>query len=124
QYPSFPYAYSAVYVNDLPVFVSADMVLEAVHRSYDAILMTLETAVLAPRVERLLASMRARLASGGHGLDPAVAADADFYLAVAASLIAGSVQAPVAGASASEVADFVAAAQRAGGEEIKELFGV
>ncbi len=31
-YPSFPYAYAAIYVHDLPVFVSGDMVLEALHR--------------------------------------------------------------------------------------------
>jgi Protein of unknown function (DUF3160) len=124
QHASFPYAYSAIYVNDLPVFVSADMVLEAVHRSYDAIVAALEATVLVPRVDGLLASMRGRLAAGDHGLDAAVAADVDFYLAVAASLITGTPQAPVAGAAASEVQSFVALANEAAGEKERDLFGV
>ncbi len=57
-YPSFPYAYAAIYVHDLPVFVSGDMVLEALHRSYDDILQAVEQEALIPRVSRLLVAMR------------------------------------------------------------------
>lgn len=123
-YPSFPYAYAAIYVHDLPVFVSADMVLEAVHRSYDDMLEALEVQVLIPRVMRLLDSMRARLAQGGGGLTEQAAADADFYLAVAHSLLAGAPSEPVAGASRADIQTFLKHAEAADGEREKSMFGV
>lgn len=123
-YPSFPYAYAAIYVHDLPVFVSGDMVLEAVHRSYDDMLQALEIEVLIPRVQRLLDSMRARLAQGGAGLTEQAAADADFYLTVAHSLLAGSPGEPVAGASRADIAAFLKHAEAADGEQLKSMFGV
>ncbi|HEU5076363.1 MAG TPA: DUF3160 domain-containing protein, partial [Polyangiaceae bacterium] len=123
-YPSFPYAYAAIYVHDLPVFVSGDMVLEAVHRSYDDILKSLETAVLIPRVRRLLEAMRGRLAQDGSGLTEQAAADADFYLTVAHSLISGTPSEPVAGASSRDIAEFLAHAEAADGEQVKSMFGV
>ncbi|WP_437710995.1 DUF3160 domain-containing protein [Sorangium sp. So ce448] len=123
-YPSFPYAYAAIYVHDLPVFVSGDMVLEAMHRSYDDILQALEQAVLIPRVTRLLDTMRARLASGDSGLSQQAAADADFYLTVARSLLMGAPSAPVAGASNAEIASFLTHAEAADGEQQKSMFGV
>lgn len=122
-YPSFPYAYAAIYVHDLPVFVSGDMVLEAVHRSYDDMLQALELEVLIPRVLRLLEAMRASLARGA-GLTEQAAVDADFYLTVAHSLLVGSPSEPVAGASAADVASFLAHAETADGEQRKSMFGV
>lgn len=123
-YPSFPYAYAAIYVHDLPVFVSGDMVLEALHRSYDDILQAVEQEALIPRVMRLLVSMRDQLKSGDAPLSAQAAADADFYLTVAYSLLTGSAQAPVAGASSDEIASFLAHADAADGEQKKSMFGV
>ncbi len=123
-YPSFPYAYAAIYVHDLPVFVSGDMVLEALHRSYDDILQAVEQQALIPRVSRLLAAMREKLSTGAAPLSAQTAADADFYLTVAYSLLTGVAQAPVAGASAGEVASFLAHAEAADGEQQKSMFGV
>ncbi len=48
RYPHFAYGYKAIYSQDLPVFISADSILQAVHQSYDAILEALELAALAP----------------------------------------------------------------------------
>ena len=45
-FPTFFYGYKAIYAADLPVFISADSILYAVHRSYDAILKELEQARL------------------------------------------------------------------------------
>jgi hypothetical protein len=123
-YPSFPYAYAAIYVHDLPVFVSGDMVLEALHRSYDDILQAVEQEALIPRVSRLLVAMREKLSTGTAPLSAQTAADADFYLTVAYSLLTGAAQAPVAGASADDVASFLAHAEAADGEQQKSMFGV
>src|SRR5690606_40996446 len=45
------------------LYVSADSILEAVHRSYDEILKALEMGALIPALGELLTGMRARLSS-------------------------------------------------------------
>jgi hypothetical protein len=122
QYPSFPYGYFDIYSADLPVYVTADMVLEAVHRSYDNILKAVEVASLAPRLTRLLGAMRARLSAPGAALSAQAAEDADFYLTVAQSLLSESAVTPAL-AKASEVADFVAKANAASGSRLMSIFG-
>jgi len=123
EYPSFPYAYAEIYSQDLPVFVSADMLLEAVHRSYDAILEQLELAVLAPRLSALLARMRARLGSAEFEADATLGADLDLFLSVGQRLLDGSTVAPVRGADALQIADLVGRAQAASGAGTLLLFG-
>ena len=112
-----------VYAEDLPVFVSADSILDALHRSYDAILEDLEPAALIPQLTRLLGSMRARLADD-HSLSAEVAQDVDFHLTVAASLLMGQVQQPSTGIDPSEVEQFFSSANAATGTEDRMMFGV
>src|SRR5690606_5876780 len=61
SYPSFAYGYSDIYMNDLPVYVSADMILEAVFRSHDKILQELERRSLKPLLSEILTELRTRL---------------------------------------------------------------
>jgi hypothetical protein len=122
QYPSFPYGYFDIYGSDLPVYVTADMVLEAVHRSYDDMLQAIELTDLAPRLGRLLTAMRGRLAAGDANLSEQAAQDADFYLSVAASLLAGQLAEPVAGADATDVRAFVRDATTASGARWITIF--
>lgn len=85
--------YYRIYKRDLPVFISADAILHAWHRSYDAILEELETHVLMPALDEILTAMSAKVADArrdyGDGLCSASVTDADFFLAVARSLLAG-----------------------------------
>jgi hypothetical protein len=87
-----------VYSRDLPVFVSADAVLHAWHRSYDALLEETEALYLARSLDEILGGMAGALpaARGDYGDGPLAAGvrDADYFLAVARSLLAGK---PVAG---------------------------
>jgi hypothetical protein len=125
QWPTFLYGYATLYTQDLPLYVSADSILFAVHRSYDAILSSVETKILVPDLSALLGGMRARLAAGDAGFAAgAVRKDADVYLAVAAALLAGDASAPVAGGDAALVRNLVARANAAQGEQTVELFGV
>ena len=46
QFASFSYGYATIYAEDLPVFISADSVLDALHRSYDRMLATSQLAFI------------------------------------------------------------------------------
>ncbi len=122
RFPTFGYGYHTIYAQELPLYVSADSVLEAVHRSYVEILKALELGSLIPALRHLLATMRERLP--GAALEAGARADADLFLAVALSLLDGAEAPPVAGASASEVRSFVSRAEAASGAELRSLFGL
>jgi Protein of unknown function (DUF3160) len=123
-YPGFTYGYATIYSQDLPVFISADSILHALHRSYDDILKELELSLLVDDMGAMLDGMRARLGAGAvASLGDTAASDADLYLAVARSLLADSVQAPVAGASAAQIGDLFTRAKAAAGTADVTLFG-
>ena len=121
--PTFSYAYNTIYAEDVPVFVSADSVLDAVHRSYDDILVDMEREVMIPALQRYLQGVRANLAR--EDIPESVRKDVDFFLAVPQSLFVGSAVAPAFAGSfdPAELAEFVDAAENAQGEQARELFG-
>jgi hypothetical protein len=124
-FPNFAYGYSTIYAEDLPVYVSADSILESVHRSYDRVLQELEVVLLSSELSELLSGMRSRLADGvGAELGDAAREDADVFLAVAASLLDGGTLSPVAGGSAEQIGSLVAKATAADGTANVTLFGV
>lgn len=115
-FPHFTQGYADIYAEDLPVYVSVDSVLSAVHRSYDKILRDLEYRSLQPALLALLVSVRERL--GAAELEPDVAHDLGRYFAVAHGLLDPS--APGLDAEAEEL---VAAARAASGIATVDLFG-
>ena len=48
QFPSFAYGYKSIYAEDLPVYVSADSILQAVHVAFDRFLARTEQLALIP----------------------------------------------------------------------------
>jgi len=58
---SFGDAFHSIYNYDLPVFVSTDAILHAVHMSYDANLKNLELQLLIPKLENLLRGLRSQV---------------------------------------------------------------
>jgi hypothetical protein len=125
EFPTFAYGYSTIYAEDLPVYISADSILETVHRSYDRVLQELEVTLLSRELLELLSGMRARLEGGvGAELGDAARADADTFLAIAASLLQGSTLPPVAGGSAGQIESLVQMATAAAGIATVTLFGV
>ena len=123
QFPSFAYGYSEIYADDLPLFVSADSILDAVHRSYDGMLEQFEAFMLIPDLQNLLQQMRAALAASSEATAQ-VRADADVYLAVPLALLTGQTVAPVAGASSATINGLVQAAVSGQGIQTSTLFGV
>lgn len=90
---SFADAYYRIFTDDLPVFITADSVLHAWHRTYISMLEELEELQLATLLEKVLTNMAAQLPQtwqqyGGGPLGNSIL-DADYFLAVARSLWAG-----------------------------------
>jgi hypothetical protein len=87
-------AYHAIYARDLPVLITADSMLHALHRSYDNILKEVETTAMSQALDETLKGAHDALVSRRSEITaPEVAtsaADVDVYLTVARSLLAGS----------------------------------
>ncbi len=95
SYTAFGQAFHAVYNHDLPVFVTTDAILHALHMSYDQILKTLEREVMSANLEKFLGSLYGNfhLLTGKYGDNQALAdalSDADLYITIAHSLISGN----------------------------------
>jgi hypothetical protein len=95
RFPSFANALLDIYTHDLPVFVSSDAILHAIHASYDVILMEAENQFLIPRLDSLLSALRAQLPALGAAYAPDTAMtpmihDLDVYLTVAYAMLKGS----------------------------------
>jgi len=146
--PRFPHTMAGIlrriFERDLPLIVTTDAILDAVHRSYTDILEEIEFVLLRPT---LAASLEAALgalddlAAGHPGLEEA-AADAELYLAVAHELITAEVRSTTAAAregaktpaprplrraprwaDAAEVQALVTRAERAAGPAEITLYG-
>jgi Protein of unknown function (DUF3160) len=124
SYPSFTQGYTAIYGEHLPLYISADSILNATHRSYDKILQNIEEASLVPRLGQLLDGLRSRLAAGAaEEFGDTATADADLYVTVAASLLAGELLEPAANGSAADIAKLYSSVLAADGVEVYEFFG-
>jgi hypothetical protein len=119
QFPTFLRGYAAIYMEHLPVYVSADAMLDAVHRSYDAMLESIERSILVPELTELLRLMQSGIATAD--ASPETQADLRLYLEVAAALL--SEEQNPAGLSPAGAA-LVAKARAASGIESVPLFGI
>jgi hypothetical protein len=93
---SFGDAFYDVYKADLPVFISTDAILHALHMSYDMILIESEKEVIIPELGSALTAIQGRISSlalryaNDQRMLPALA-DADLYLTVARRLLGQNV---------------------------------
>lgn len=96
---SFAEVFYDLWYNDLPVFISCDALLQAWHRSYDVMLEELEETYLFNSVQTMLDGMAGQViaasAEAGDGVLKESVLDADYFLAVARSLLAGTNNPPV-----------------------------
>jgi hypothetical protein len=115
---SFGDEFLTIYTADLPVFVSTDAILHALHMSYDAILMTTEEQVLIPKLVTLLASLQVQIPglatryANDTRMEPALA-DLDLYLTVARRLLGQTVAPYFLGTTAAsdEILNMIAGGQ-------------
>lgn len=91
---SFADVFYDIYTDDLPVLVTTDSVLHAWHRSFVTMLAEVEETGFHPTLSNLLVAMSAQVPalwteSGGTVMTNGVL-DADYFLAVARSLVSGT----------------------------------
>jgi hypothetical protein len=90
---SFAEQYYRIFIRDLPVFITSDSLLHAWHRSYDAMLEELEETYLSQSLDEILAAMADQVGDAkkayGDGVLSESLKDADYFLAVARSLLKG-----------------------------------
>ncbi len=116
SYPDFFYGYKTIYAADLPIYVTADSVLNALHRSYDDILADVERSYLADTLNQLLAGIRGQIAAAS--ISDVAKHDLGLLLGVAAGLLSTS----ATGLDA-EMRLFIDKAKAASGMETLSLFG-
>lgn len=103
--PNPAWSYHQLYYNDLPVLITTDSILFALHSSFDGILEDLERKVMVEQVTSMLAEMHARLGTDLGALPESLAVsarDLDVYLAVARTLMTGESIETLTGADAAE----------------------
>lgn len=92
SFHNFGHAFHTIYNYDLPVFITTDAILHALHMSYDNILKTLEREIMATNLEEFIQSLydNFSLLSQKYGGEESLKdglADADIYVTIALSLI-------------------------------------
>ncbi|HOY52172.1 MAG TPA: DUF3160 domain-containing protein, partial [Prolixibacteraceae bacterium] len=97
SFSAFGHAFHTVYNHDLPVFVTTDAILHALHMSYDQILKTLEREVMTVNLEKFLEALYTNFSflATKYGDNKVLAdalADADLYVTIAHSLMTGTLK--------------------------------
>jgi hypothetical protein len=127
RHETFESAYSSLYGADLPVLITSDSLLYALHRSFDRILMELEIEVLEGELAQMLDMLHAELSvlDVPPQLQDAVR-DLDVYLAVARSLLdpGGTPKWTITGGAANEQLTSILAQIAAEQPGMLALFGV
>ncbi len=94
QRNSFGSAYFAIYTRDLPVFITTDSILHAMHRSYDEILKELEETYFTYQIEEILSKVHSEVFTKSARYTNTLLSkhfkDVDLYLTVARNLLAGA----------------------------------
>ncbi|NNE35066.1 MAG: DUF3160 domain-containing protein, partial [Rhodothermales bacterium] len=96
---SFGDGFTDIYKKDLPVFVSTDAILHALHMSYDLFLQEIENQLIIPELSSLMSSVRSQLTVVHNGTSDErvlqAVADLDVLLTVPMRLLTGEDTAPV-----------------------------
>jgi hypothetical protein len=125
RYASHALGYEDVWVRDLPVLITTDSILFALHRSFDRMLKQVEEDVLIVTLRTILEDLRAELSSDGVAADPLLQSareDLDLYYSVALSLLNGTSTETVFPGTAGKLDDILAGVGKLQPRLI-ELFG-
>ena len=70
-FEQFKRAYAYIYWSDLPVLVTTDSILHAIHQTYDRLLMQLEATTLTPQLIEVLSATRDTLRAAASSMPDA-----------------------------------------------------
>ncbi len=124
---SFGGAFLDIFKNDLPVYVSTDAILYALHISYDRILKDIELSVLIDSVKSMLLQMRSvvpglALAYSNNSAITLMLMDIDFYLTVGVDLISGQQVSPLYASNIVKISNVLSKINAASGISSDTLF--
>lgn len=119
---SYGYAYHEIYQSEMPLYVTADSILNALFLSNDAIIKKIEIKVLIPSLRRILTGIASNLRVKKAEYPAEAARDIDLYCAVALSLLENRPASTMFGADG-EVKEFYERAMNAKSLEEVELWG-
>ncbi len=124
---SFGGAFLEIFQKDLPVFVSTDAILYAVHMSYDKILKDVELSVLIDSVKSMLTQMHSAIPglADAYSSNPGMTQmlkDVDFYLTVGIELIGTLPVTPVYADNAVKINRVISKINEASGIDTASLF--
>lgn len=92
QFADFRTAYAYIYWQDLPVLITTDSMLQAIHKTYDDLLERTEVTIVVPKLRELLVGIRSQLQATARGNQDKQLAllyqDLDVYLEVPLALLA------------------------------------
>ncbi len=94
QHEAMGSLYYSIWSRELPVLITTDSLLHALHRSYDTVLKELETTIFFERIDAVLGKLYAEvgtLKAAGNAPELRLSLeDVDLYLTVARNLLAGA----------------------------------
>lgn len=122
QYPTFLRGYADIYKYHLPVYVSADAILESVHQSYDEMLLAFERDFIIDELKELLSSLTANAQTKPLASD--TRADLMIYLGVTTSLLNGKAETTGDTDLTNQIKNLFDKAKTAAGLADVTLFGV
>lgn len=109
--PTFVQAYGEIFHKDLPVFISTDGILHAIHMSYSSMLQNMERNVMLPAIQTMLADLHTALPTFAQGYPQPemrqMLVDLDVYCSVPLALL-GTPTTPVFAESKKSVDDILA----------------
>ena len=91
---TFASAYYQIWAQELPLLVTSDSILNALHRSYDLMLEELEQELFAPTIGQILEDCHTAVGQESVSSGPLMEnyRDVDLYLTVARNLLAGAAE--------------------------------
>jgi hypothetical protein len=91
NYPTFIHSFWDIFIKDMPVYISSDAILQALHYSFNKILVEFESQYIIPNLDSALSKMKNKLYLLDKQNNPYIYEkalnDADIYLTVAQKLL-------------------------------------
>lgn len=121
--PSFAHAYHDIFQSQLPVYITMDSLFHAVFKAHETLMVHVELDLLAPRLRKVLLTLRTTLEKTTSPLPAELHKDLDLYLTVSLSLLLGKTQPALSADLDGDVKLLLEKIENANGFSQIDLFG-